>query len=101
VSNHTISRKEGNITLRAVIALFALIALFCSLFRSERALAASTLTITPLTWNIIGLDSNDPDTGPRYFPIGARVCSSAATTNVQVAFVWDSANPNVDLKSGT
>ncbi|MDH4335312.1 MAG: hypothetical protein OEW24_08685, partial [Chloroflexota bacterium] len=34
--------------------------------------AAVALTITPLTWNVIGLDSNGPATGPNRFPVGAR-----------------------------
>ncbi|MES2932150.1 MAG: hypothetical protein V4805_01490, partial [Pseudomonadota bacterium] len=64
-------------------------------------LAQATLTITPLTWNIVGLDSNSPATGPRYFPVGARVCSNVATSNIAVAYVWDSANANINLRSGT
>lgn len=63
--------------------------------------AHATLTVTPLTWNIIGLDSNSPTSGPKFFPVGARVCSSVDTTNVTVSFVWDSANANVNLRSGT
>ena len=63
--------------------------------------ATATLTVTPVTWNVIGLDSNAPASGPRHFPVGARVCSDVATTNVNVAFVWDSANPNVDLRPGS
>ena len=38
--------------------------------------AATTLTVTPIAWNVIGLDSNNPAVGPANFPIGARVCSS-------------------------
>ena len=63
--------------------------------------SAVTLTVTPLTWNIIGLDSNKPISGPTHFPVGARVCSSVATTNVTVDFIWDSANPNVALRPGS
>jgi LPXTG-site transpeptidase (sortase) family protein len=53
--------------------------------------AAPTLTIAPLTWNIIGLDSNDPVSGPSLFPVGVRVCSAGATTST-VKFVWDDGN---------
>ncbi|UXI66362.1 DUF11 domain-containing protein [Tahibacter amnicola] len=63
--------------------------------------AYATLTASPLTWNIIGLDSNSPTSGPRHFPVGARVCSNVATTNVSVNFVWDSANANVNLRPGS
>jgi uncharacterized repeat protein (TIGR01451 family) len=62
---------------------------------------AVTLTVTPVTWNVIGLDSNKPTTGPKFFPLGARVCSSVATTNVTVTLVFDSANANIDLRPGS
>ena len=63
--------------------------------------AQATLTVQPITWNIIGLDSNDPLTGPNTFPVGVRVCSDVATTNVAVNFVWDSANANINLRPGS
>ncbi len=65
------------------------------------AAAHAALTIEPLTWNVVGLDSNDPLAGPNDFPVGARVCSNVATTNVSVSFVWDSANPLINLRPGT
>ena len=40
------------------------------------AQAAATLTVTPITWNVIGLDSNDVNVGPNHFPVGARVCNT-------------------------
>ncbi|HYX12763.1 MAG TPA: hypothetical protein VE944_00030 [Nostoc sp.] len=53
------------------------------------ALAAAQLTITPITWNIIGLDSNNVSVGPNVFMTGARVCNtgSTAATNVKATFV--------------
>ena len=63
--------------------------------------AQATLTVTPITWNIIGLDSNNPAAGPHLFPVGARVCSNVATTNVNVNFVFDSANANINLRAGS
>src|SRR5215207_2542689 len=65
--------------------------------------AATTLTVTPLTWNIIGLDSNNVNVGPNHFPVGARVCNtgSAAATNVTAALVWDSANAFINIRPGT
>jgi uncharacterized repeat protein (TIGR01451 family) len=65
------------------------------------AVAHAALTVTPITWNIIGLDSNSPAAGPQHFPVGARVCSDVATTNVDVDFVFDSANANVNLRPGS
>lgn len=63
--------------------------------------ALAILTAAPLTWNVIGLDSNSPASGPRFFPVGARICSDAPTSNVAVNYVWDSANSNVNLRSGS
>ena len=61
--------------------------------------AQAQLSITPVTWNVIGLDSNNPAVGPNKFPVGARVCNSGATalSNVSANFVWDSANAFVNL----
>ncbi|HEV2721035.1 MAG TPA: hypothetical protein VG323_13515, partial [Thermoanaerobaculia bacterium] len=63
--------------------------------------AGATLTVTPITWNVVGLDSNNPAVGPHLFPAGARVCSDAATTNVAVNFVFDTANANINLRAGS
>ena len=63
--------------------------------------AHATLTVTPITWNVIGLDSNSPTSGPKDFPVGARVCSTVSTSNVAVNWIWDSANANVNLRSGS
>lgn len=63
--------------------------------------SAVTLTVTPITWNVIGLDSNKPTAGPKHFPVGARVCSSVATTSVAVNFVWDSTNTNINIRPGS
>src|SRR5947209_15378730 len=61
--------------------------------------AYAGLTIQPTTWNVIGLDSNNVNSGPNTFQVGARVCNTggAAVTNVSGAFVWDSANAFVNL----
>src|SRR5437763_1094049 len=63
--------------------------------------AIAALSVTPITWNVIGLDSNNPATGPRFFPVGARVCSTTAASNVTVNWVWDSPNANISLRAGS
>src|SRR6185503_20161988 len=63
--------------------------------------AHATLSVTPLTWNVVGLDSNSPAAGPQNFPIGARVCSTGATSNVSVQLVWDSLNPYINERPGS
>lgn len=37
---------------------------------AEPAHAAAALTVTPITWDVIGLDSNKVSTGPNVFPVG-------------------------------
>ncbi|MGR9106062.1 MAG: beta strand repeat-containing protein [Gammaproteobacteria bacterium] len=63
--------------------------------------AWAALTVMPLTWNIIGLDSNDPLTGPNDFPVGARVCSDIDTTNVDVSLNFVSANAFINTRPGS
>jgi LPXTG-site transpeptidase (sortase) family protein len=65
--------------------------------------ALTTLTVTPLTWNVIGLDSNNVNVGPNHFPVGARVCNTGGevATDVTASFQWDSADPYINLRPGT
>ena len=102
--------KKISINTRTVsflrIPLFTLliIVLVLSVFQPQSTVsAATTLTVTPLTWNIIGLDSNNVNVGPNHFPIGARVCNTGAAvaTNVIATLVWDSANALINIRPGT
>ena len=54
------------------------------------------LTVNPITWDVVGLDHNRPLTqGPELFPVGADVCSTVATSNVTVDFVWPDGDGNL------
>lgn len=70
---------------------------------NEKVSAAPVLTIAPITWGVLGLDSNNVTVGPNVFPVGARVCNTGSTvaTNVSSAFVWDTANALIDLRAGS
>lgn len=60
--------------------------------------AAPALTITPVTWNVIGLDNNDLSKGPNQFLIGAKVCNSGDTaTNLTVRFIWNGNNDYIKI----
>ena len=61
------------------------------------------LTVTPTTWNVVGLDSNNTNSGPDTFEVGARVCNTggAAVTNVIGDFVWDSTNAFINLSGAS
>jgi uncharacterized repeat protein (TIGR01451 family) len=65
--------------------------------------AAASLSITPNTWNIVGLDSNDVTDGPNEFLAGVRICNTgdAAATNVVATFVWDTAATYINLQPGS
>ena len=61
--------------------------------------AYAGLTITPTTWNVIGLDSNNVNSGPNAFQTGARICNTggAAVTNVTTNLTWDTSNAFINL----
>ncbi len=90
--------ERGNLVLMK-FAIARLGALVFALLAPTLANAA--LTVTPITFNVVGLDSNSPASGPKYFPVGARVCTNVATTNVTAAWAWDSANPNINVRAGS
>src|SRR4051812_7416496 len=78
-------------------ARLLLLALFVCVAGAQEARAQ--LTIKTVTWDIIGLDSNNPSAGPNSFQAGSRVCNTGGTTlsNVVGNFVWDSSNIYVNL----
>src|SRR6266542_1890224 len=84
-----------------------IVVLVASVFQPQStASAAAVLTVAPLTWNVIGLDSNNVNVGPNNFPVGARVCNTgnATATNVTASFAWDDgliSDPYINLRSGS
>src|SRR5437016_13118072 len=82
---------------RAFIIRASMLLLFFGVWGVQSAYAG--LTITPTTWNVIGLDSNNVNSGPNSFQVGARVCNTGGTavTNLSGVFVWDSANAFINL----
>src|ERR1700750_1111852 len=82
-------RLCGLVTLVGVLAVLA----------AGPAQAAPTLSVTRITWNVVGLDSNKVSTGPNQFPVGMRVCNngSSAATNTTATFAWDSSNQSISL----
>lgn len=81
--------------------IFALIGVVLGLAVPISVQAAAALRVTPLTWNIIGLDSNTPASGPNLFPVGARVCNTgdAASGNVRAVLACDSLNAGIYLRA--
>lgn len=95
-------RRFIHICLQFVLIIFLVIA---TILPQGKVFAATTLAVTPLTWNIIGLDSNDVNTGPNHFPVGARVCNTGAETALALtaSFVWDTTpSPTyINIRPGT
>lgn len=65
--------------------------------------AYAGLTITPVTWNVVGLDSNRTTDGPDTFQIGARVCNTGgiAVNSIVGDFIWDSSNAFINLSGAS
>ena len=81
---NTVTKNHSARTLGLICAVVAILG---------AAPVSAQLTVTPITWDVVGLDSNRPLTsGPELFPVGAEVCSVVATTNVAVDFVWPDGN---------
>lgn len=94
-------RRGGRSGQLGAIGAAALIAVATGVAAGGSAVdAAPALAIAPITWDVIGLDSNDVATGPNTFPVGGRVCNSGtgSATSVDVRFAWDGPNPYIDLE---
>src|SRR5215217_4074037 len=90
--------------LRITLFTLLIIGLVSSVYQPQSTVsAAAVLTISPITWNVIGLDSNNVNVGPNNFPVGARVCNTGdvTATNVTSTFIWDSTDPYINLRSGS
>lgn len=91
---------RDNFSVSSLGYLFVFTFLVYGILFSPLSAHAAITSITPVTWNVIGLDSNRPSTGPDRFPVGARVCSNSSTPVTQtVTFHWTSSNSFIDLAS--
>lgn len=72
------------------------------LLLTNMSAAFAALTIRPVTWNVIGLDSNNVKVGPNVFPVGARVCNDTAVpdnTGVKAKFNFVTTAGEINLTS--
>jgi uncharacterized repeat protein (TIGR01451 family) len=90
----TRTRSAARARARRLVALAVLLVCLGS---AERAHAQ--LTVQSVTWDVIGLDSNDPSVGPDTFQSGVRACNTGGATlnNLVATHFWDSANIYVNL----
>src|SRR4051794_31171037 len=66
------SPRPGNRPARVRLGLLAL---------EDRTLPAAILSLTPITWDVVGLDSNKPATdGPNSYLIGARITNTGTSS---------------------
>jgi uncharacterized repeat protein (TIGR01451 family) len=86
---------------RAFIIRTSMLLLFCGVLGVQSAYAG--LTVTPTSWNVVGLDSNNQNVGPDTFQVGARVCNTGGTavSNIAGNFVWDSSNVFINLSGAS
>ncbi len=90
------SRRKRSI-LGAAATMLALIVAF-NVSAPAPAEGAPSLTVSVITWDVIGLDSNKPATGPAVFPVTARVCNSGTdASNVTASLVWDTTSSYISL----
>src|SRR3954469_22263786 len=88
----TVVRCAGRLSARLLALAF-----FVCVVGAQSARAQ--LSVKTVTWDIIGLDSNNPSTGPNSFQVGSRVCNTGGSTlnNVVGSFVWDSSNIYINI----
>jgi len=84
-----------------MIIRVSMLLIFCGGLGVQSAYAG--LTVTPTSWNVVGLDSNNQNSGPDTFQIGARVCNTggAAVSNIAGDFIWDSSNVFINLSGAS
>lgn len=89
-------------TLRSLPLISGYLCILAALLVWQDALFAQTLTVTPITWPTIGLDSNNVNVGPNTFPIGVRVTNTggATATDVKTYWFWDGVG-NSNYPAGT
>ena len=92
--------KPSRVRLNVLVRRVFLLALF---FVCGVQSAYAGLTVTTVSWNVVGLDSNNPTIGPDTFQIGARVCNTggSALNSIVGDFIWDSTNAFINLSGAS
>jgi uncharacterized repeat protein (TIGR01451 family) len=104
IPRHTMRLRAAKLLRKRLSAFFARMFLLALLFGAWGVHSAyAGLTITPTSWNVVGLDSNNTSLGPDTFEVGARVCNTGGTavTNIVGDFIWDSTNIYLNLSGAS
>ena len=75
------ARGFGRCALRS-LGLVLSATLICGLVEPVQHVDAAggvTLTVNPITWDMMGLDSNNVNVGPNVFPVGVKVCNTGSS----------------------
>lgn len=93
------SLASGAVRLRSAGLLLIVATAVLAVLPAPPASAAPGLRVTPLTWNVLGLDGNDVTSGPNRYPVGARVCNvgTVTATGVVVRLTFSTASPYLTL----
>ena len=83
-------KNSTTLPITRLLQFIVIFMLLFSLAMPDPVLAAGEMSVTPITWNVVGLDSNLPASGPYIFPVGMRVCNETGSTitNIQPSFSW-------------
>src|SRR5438309_7276942 len=93
--------KLSRASLRVLFLRVFPLTLFLGVCSVQSAYAG--LAVTPISWNVVGLDSNNPTIGPDTYQVGARVCNNGGTAVNSIAgnFIWDSSNAFINLSGAS
>ncbi|MBA2545011.1 MAG: hypothetical protein H0V17_35540, partial [Deltaproteobacteria bacterium] len=88
--------------MRSIFIWTCLVATACSdkdVDLEETKQSVAVVSVAPITWNIVGLDSNDITTGPSTYPVGVRITNTgdATATNLTASFAFTTANSFINL----
>lgn len=91
-------RRRSRVVGRGALVAVASV-LLTLLLGAAAPLAAPVLSVSPITWDVIGLDSNNQAIGANTFPVGVRLCNTgdATATSVVATFIWDTVNALITL----
>jgi LPXTG-site transpeptidase (sortase) family protein len=90
---------------RFIVPIIVTLLLISSLFYPQILVSAAAphLSIDLITWGMVGLDSNDPMSGPNNFPVGAHVCNDGDAIALEVTsnWTWDSENAFINNRENS
>ncbi|MEY4310107.1 MAG: hypothetical protein RLZ71_33 [Actinomycetota bacterium] len=91
-----------NPSSRVISGVLALVLAFAAslLTATPSQAGAVGLTVTRVGWNVVGLDSNNVNSGPNQFPQEVEVCNTSTDTaaaGVTATWNWTSANALIAL----